>query len=311
MASTPSWAATQRGPAQYRPQTGGSSSGDSYDGRGLPPNIARIASNSPRMAPTNMDGAYQPQQFQQQPQQQQAWQQEQPHPSQAFPSSQPRPNPQMQRNSSFQPLTMSASPSAPSSAAPGPAQNGPQPASESDRHRRTQSLRPFSAFQPLEQSDPYQSPSASGASPASPARPASPTGSTTRSIRTAAAPLTFKSPELRSALSLQDAQQRKIYMEGYLSRRDALGADGKPLRAGDPKKAWHLCFVQLSGTVLSVWSVRQMEDAAREGREVPPTYINVTDSVSSILARSYSTPATLTSILAVSLWPLCCFRLPS
>lgn len=148
-------------------------------------------------------------------------------------------------------------------------------------HRRTQSLRPLSAFQPLENGGhPQQGGGGGGGggdSAGSP-RPPSPTGSTSRSIRTAAAPLTFKSPELRSALSLQEAQSRKIYMEGYLSKREHLSPDGKALHVNDPKKRWQLCFVQLLGTVLSVWSVQQMEAAARQGTEVPPAYINVTDS---------------------------------
>lgn len=155
-------------------------------------------------------------------------------------------------------------------------------------HRRTQSLRPLSAFQPLEHPDNgYQ---ASLGRQNSQHRPSSPTGSTTRSIRTAAAPLTFKSPELRSALGLQDAQNKKIYMEGYLSRRDHLNAEGKPLNVNDPKKRWHLCFVQLSGTVLSVWSVQQMEEAARQGTEVPPSYINVTDCFVDFIGTITETP---------------------
>lgn len=148
---------------------------------------------------------------------------------------------------------------------------------------RSQSLRPLSAFQPLDNPDSYNgngtsSPVLSGG-PGSP-RPPSPNGSVARSIRPATAPLTFKSPDLRNALALQDAQGRKTYMEGYLLRRDEQGADGKPLHVGDERRRWNLCFVQLGGTVLSIWSVQQMEDAAREGREVPPAYINVTDSVS-------------------------------
>lgn len=156
---------------------------------------------------------------------------------------------------------------------------GQPPPPQQQVHRRTQSLRPLSAFQPMEHVENGYQPGNAAAS-GNGQRPTSPTGSTTRSIRTAAAPLTFKSPELRSALGLQDAQSKKIYMEGYLSRRDHLNPDGKPLNINDPKKRWHLCFVQLSGTVLSVWGVQQMEEAARQGTEVPPSYINITDCVS-------------------------------
>jgi CCR4-NOT transcriptional complex subunit CAF120 len=153
--------------------------------------------------------------------------------------------------------------------------------SQQQPHRRTQSLRPLSAFQPLEHPDGNYQLGGGSTGGANGQRPTSPTGSVTKSIRTAAAPLTFKSPELRSALGLQEAQNKKIYMEGYLSRRDHLNAEGKPLSLTDPKKRWHLCFVQLSGTVLSVWGVQQMEEAARQGTEVPPSYINITDCVSS------------------------------
>ncbi|SPO29500.1 uncharacterized protein UTRI_04764_B [Ustilago trichophora] len=141
---------------------------------------------------------------------------------------------------------------------------------------RSGSMRPMSAFQPLDNPDYYAS--GGGASPTSP-RPPSPTGSTARSIRsTPQTPLTFKSQDLRSALSLQESQQKKLYMEGYLLKRDDLGTDGKPLHVADEKRRWTECFVQLSGTVLSLWNVQQMEEAAKRGTEVPPTYINITDS---------------------------------
>ena len=159
-------------------------------------------------------------------------------------------------------------------------------------HRRTQSLRPFSAFQPLENPASYNG-DGPGPRPPSPrsARTlsaydsglqpwAAPTGSTARSIRSTPAPLTFKSPDLRKALGLQEAHGKKIYMEGYLSRREESGVDGKPIHAADPKRQWQLCFVQLSGTVLSIWNVKNMEEAAKRGQEVPPSYTNITDSVS-------------------------------
>ena len=99
-----------------------------------------------------------------------------------------------------------------------------------------------------------------------------------RSIRSTPAPVTFKSGDLRKALALHEAQHKKIYMEGYLSRREELNVDGKPLHPGDAKKQWQLCFVQLCGTVLSTWNVRAMEEAAKRGQEVPPSYTNITDS---------------------------------
>ncbi|TKY89595.1 hypothetical protein EX895_001380 [Sporisorium graminicola] len=142
---------------------------------------------------------------------------------------------------------------------------------------RSTSMRPMSAFQPLDNPDYYAA--GGGASSPTLQRAPSPTGSTARSIRSASqTPLTFKSQDLRSALSLQESQQKKLYMEGYLLKRDDLGTDGKPLHVADEKRRWSECFVQLSGTVLSLWNVEQMQDAARRGTEVPPTYINITDS---------------------------------
>ncbi|PWN48529.1 hypothetical protein IE53DRAFT_319195 [Violaceomyces palustris] len=153
--------------------------------------------------------------------------------------------------------------------------------------QRSSSIRPLSAFQPLESPDLYNG---NAPSPGGP-RPPSPQGSTTRSIRAPAPPLTFKSQDLRSALALQEAQQKKVYMEGYLLKRDDQGADGRPLHAADEKRRWTECFVQLSGTVLSLWSVEQMDTAAQEGREVPPAYINVTDSFVDFIGLLVEDPA--------------------
>lgn len=89
----------------------------------------------------------------------------------------------------------------------------------------------------------------------------------------------FVHPDLCRALARHNAQRSKLYMEGYLSRRDDLAADGRPLRAEDPRKAWSLCFVQLAGTVLSIWPVRALQAAAQDGTQVPPTYMDITDGV--------------------------------
>ncbi|PWN37882.1 uncharacterized protein FA14DRAFT_187932 [Meira miltonrushii] len=260
--SMPSWQSMQRNPAgsqgyssqspppsSYRPQGPGSGSSGDYVSQQQQP----FPGNQPRFRPSTAGSS----------------------------SSSSGPGRSIDRSNSY--LASNGNAPRPDNAAQAqqawPSQVGPEPqtppatqSGQPQSHKRTQSLRPMSAFQPLENVDgPYASPNPSG-------RPPSPTESVTRSIRTAAAPLTFKSPELRSALGLQEAQSKKIYMEGYLSKRDHLTPDGKPLPPTDPKKRWQLCFVQLCGTVLSVWNVHQMEEAARQGREVPPSYINVTDS---------------------------------
>ena len=51
--------------------------------------------------------------------------------------------------------------------------------------------------------------------------------------------------------------------------------------------AWRVeVWVQLGGTTLSVWEMRAIQEASREGKEVPPTYINVTDAVSAFSSIS-------------------------
>lgn len=203
--------------------------------------------------------------------------------SQQFPrqSQQLPPN---NRHSSFNALdSQSSMNSRPNPSSPPPTTattSNPQP----DSHRRTQSMRPMSAFQPMDSVGPMSSSPSLGNGPNSSSfqRPSSPSGSLANSIsRSTNQPLTFKSADLRAALALHEAQNSKIYMEGYLSRRDECASDGKPLHPNDDKRRWNLCFVQLSGTVMSVWSVKEMDKAAKEGREVPPSYINITDSVSS------------------------------
>ena len=67
-------------------------------------------------------------------------------------------------------------------------------------------------------------------------------------------------------------------MEGYLLVRHSLGVDGQPDHRAGHFHDWTECFVQLQGTSLSLWEARLLNQAAAEGREVPPTYINVTDA---------------------------------
>lgn len=49
--------------------------------------------------------------------------------------------------------------------------------------------------------------------------------------------------------------------------------DGQPC----PDRQWVECYAQLIGTVLSLWNAAAL-DAAGEGEEVPPTFINLADA---------------------------------
>jgi len=84
-------------------------------------------------------------------------------------------------------------------------------------------------------------------------------------------------PEIRSVVSLTHVHAHKVYMSGPLIRRIERLPDGhKPIKDEDWRDVW----AQLGGTTLSIWDMKEIDEASKEGKEVPPTYINVTDAVS-------------------------------
>ena len=84
-------------------------------------------------------------------------------------------------------------------------------------------------------------------------------------------------PEIRSVVSLTHVHAHKVYMSGPLIRRIERLPDGhQPLKDEDWRDVW----AQLGGTTLSIWDMKEIEEASKQGKEVPPTYINVTDAVS-------------------------------
>jgi CCR4-NOT transcriptional complex subunit CAF120 len=86
-------------------------------------------------------------------------------------------------------------------------------------------------------------------------------------------------PEIRSVVSLTHAHAYKIYMSGPLVRRIERLPDGhQPIK----DEGWRDVWAQLGGTTLSIWDMKEIEEASKQGKEVPPTYINVTDAVSLI-----------------------------
>jgi CCR4-NOT transcriptional complex subunit CAF120 len=87
-------------------------------------------------------------------------------------------------------------------------------------------------------------------------------------------------PELRSVLQLTVAHARKVYFSGPLVRRLERQPDGSRPAKDD---GWTDVWAQLGGTTLSIWDMKAIADASKEGKEVPPTYINVQDAVSSIV----------------------------
>lgn len=83
-------------------------------------------------------------------------------------------------------------------------------------------------------------------------------------------------PEIRSVVQLQVAHGRKIYFSGPLVRRVECLPDGSRPHKDE---GWTEIWAQLGGTTLSVWDMREIQEASKQGKEVPPAYINVTDAV--------------------------------
>lgn len=83
-------------------------------------------------------------------------------------------------------------------------------------------------------------------------------------------------PEIRSLVQLNVAHAYKIYYSGPLLRRVDRLPDGQKATKDE---SWTDVWAQLGGTTLSIWDMKQVQEASKEGREVPPTYINMTDAV--------------------------------
>ena len=83
-------------------------------------------------------------------------------------------------------------------------------------------------------------------------------------------------PEIRSVVQLTVAHARKIYFSGPLVRHLERQPDGsRPAK----DNGWTDVWAQLGGRTLSIWDMGMIAEANNEGREVPPTYVNMTDAV--------------------------------
>ena len=89
-------------------------------------------------------------------------------------------------------------------------------------------------------------------------------------------------PEIRSIVQLTLAHARKIYFSGPLVKRVQRQPDGH--RPKDD--TWTEVWAQLGGTTLSIWDMKEVDEANKQGREVPPTYVNMTDAVSRLSSHS-------------------------
>jgi hypothetical protein len=83
--------------------------------------------------------------------------------------------------------------------------------------------------------------------------------------------------EIRAVLELYEAHSHKIYFSGPLVRRCEPNSYRQTRGVSDEQ--WVEAWAQLGGTCLSIWILKEIEAASKQGREVPPSYTNVTDSV--------------------------------
>ncbi|KAI0065314.1 hypothetical protein BV25DRAFT_162900 [Artomyces pyxidatus] len=98
-------------------------------------------------------------------------------------------------------------------------------------------------------------------------------------------------PEIRSVVQLTLAHVHKVYFSGPLVRRIERHPDGhQPAK----DEGWRDVWAQLGGTTLSVWDMKEIEEASKVGKEVPPTYINITDAFVNVLG-AVTIPASGTS----------------
>ncbi|KAI0663874.1 hypothetical protein C8Q70DRAFT_1050494 [Cubamyces menziesii] len=82
-------------------------------------------------------------------------------------------------------------------------------------------------------------------------------------------------PEIRSIVTLTLAHAHKIYFSGPLIRRFERQTDGQTPAKDE---GWREVWAQLGGTTLSVWDMEEIREASKQGKQVPPSYINVTDA---------------------------------
>ncbi|KAI9066236.1 hypothetical protein FKP32DRAFT_1673985 [Trametes sanguinea] len=102
------------------------------------------------------------------------------------------------------------------------------------------------------------------------------------------APIPPLHPEIRSVVTLTLAHAHKVYFSGPLVRRYERQPDGqKPSK----DEGWREVWAQLGGTTLSVWDMAEIREASKQGKQVPPTYINVTDAFVHVLG-SVALPST-------------------
>ncbi|KKK22633.1 hypothetical protein ARAM_003031 [Aspergillus rambellii] len=105
--------------------------------------------------------------------------------------------------------------------------------------------------------------------------------------------------ELQPIFTYLNSHTNKLYYEGYFLKLNDLDNNGRP--AID--RQWMECYAQLIGTVLSLWDAAAL-DAAGDGFEVPPTFINLTDAsiqmIETLPTQNQTGAQSLQNVLSIS-----------
>ncbi|KAA8616885.1 PH domain-containing protein [Pyrenophora tritici-repentis] len=103
-------------------------------------------------------------------------------------------------------------------------------------------------------------------------------------------------PELQRIFTFLNSHSNKLYQEGYFLKFHDTDSRGRPA----PDRRWQEYFVQLVGTILSLWDASALDHAGGDA-EVLPTFINLTDAaIHMIPSMTLKDGKKLDNILSVS-----------
>lgn len=103
-------------------------------------------------------------------------------------------------------------------------------------------------------------------------------------------------PELQRIFTFLNSHSNKLYQEGYFLKFHDTDTRGRPA----PDRKWQEYFVQLVGTILSLWDASALDQADGDA-EVLPTFINLTDaSLHMVPSMTLKDGKKLENILSVS-----------
>ncbi|BEJ16455.1 hypothetical protein CspHIS471_0510600 [Cutaneotrichosporon sp. HIS471] len=102
-----------------------------------------------------------------------------------------------------------------------------------------------------------------------------------------------KDPSFRQSfgpvVELISYQPQKTYVSSppeleMIFARTSAGQQPRQGAPGSPTNDWDAVWLQLAGTSLSMWSMKETRAAAAAGTKVPPTYFNITESTLELLS---------------------------